>query len=180
MARAQGGSRSALEALLRGHYDRVHAVCRRMTGNDSDAADAAQEALIAIARGLPRFDGRSRFSTWAYRIAVNASIDELRRRDRTRASSLDDPRIAALPRAMDLPGPGPGDPESSAERLDVDAALLRLPPTFRAAVVLRDLCDLDYDEIALVLALPPGTVRSRIARGRSTLARLLSPAGSET
>jgi RNA polymerase sigma factor (sigma-70 family) len=72
-----------------------------------------------------------------------------------------------------------GDPELSAARLDVDDALRRLPPDFRAAVVLRDLCGLDYAEIAEVLGLAPGTVRSRIARGRSALVRLLEPTRSE-
>ena len=60
----------------------MFAVCRRITGNDADAADATQEALLAVVRGLPRFDGRSRFSTWVYRIATNAALDELRRRQR--------------------------------------------------------------------------------------------------
>ncbi|MFZ9629883.1 MAG: RNA polymerase sigma factor, partial [Ilumatobacteraceae bacterium] len=69
MAAAQQGDRAALDALLRRHYGRVHAVCRRITGSHADAADAAQEALIAIVRGLPRFDGRSSFGTWAYRVA---------------------------------------------------------------------------------------------------------------
>ena len=79
---AQGGDRGALDQLLRRHYDRVHAVCRRITGHDADAADAAQDAMIAIVRNLDRFDGRSSFGTWAYRIATNASLDELRRRKR--------------------------------------------------------------------------------------------------
>ncbi|HRE03817.1 MAG TPA: RNA polymerase sigma factor, partial [Ilumatobacteraceae bacterium] len=82
VAAAQGGDRASLDALLRRHYDRIFAVCRRVTGNEADGADAAQEALIAIVRGLPRFDGRSSFSTWIYRIATNASLDELRRRRR--------------------------------------------------------------------------------------------------
>ena len=85
---AQGGDRGALDQLLRRHYDRVHAVCRRITGNDADAADAAQEAMIAIVRNLDRFDGRSSFGTWAYRIATNASLDELRRRKRRRLSDV--------------------------------------------------------------------------------------------
>ena len=79
---AQQGDRSSMDQLLRRHYDRIYAVCRRVTGHDTDAADAAQEAMIAIVRGLSKFDGRSSFSTWAYRIATNASLDELRRRRR--------------------------------------------------------------------------------------------------
>jgi RNA polymerase sigma-70 factor (ECF subfamily) len=169
VGRAQVGDRDAMEALLRRHYDRIYAVCRRMTGNDADAADAAQNALVAVARGLPRFDVRSLFSTWAYRIAVNCSIDELRRRSRWPSVSLEE----AAPLE-------PGDEtDESAERVDVDAALRQLPAPFRAAVVLRDMCGLDYLEIGEILELPPGTVRSRIARGRGLLVRLLEPSRSQ-
>ena len=79
---ARQGDREALEALLRRHQDRLHGLCRRMLGNDHDAEDATQEAMIAIVRGLARFDGRSAFSTWAYRVATNAALDELRRKGR--------------------------------------------------------------------------------------------------
>ncbi len=82
VAAAQGGDRFALDQLLRRHYDRIHAVCRRVAGGTRDADDACQEALIKIVRNLPRFDGRSSFGTWAYRIATNASLDELRKRQR--------------------------------------------------------------------------------------------------
>ena len=76
---AQDGDRVALDTLLRRHYDRLFALCRRITGSDADGADAAQEALLAIVRGLPRFDGRAQFSTWAYRVTTNVCLDELRR-----------------------------------------------------------------------------------------------------
>jgi RNA polymerase sigma-70 factor (ECF subfamily) len=142
-------------------------VCRRLTGNDADAADATQETLIAVVRGLGGFDGRSRFTTWTYRVAVNASLDELRRRRRRPEPGLEEYEAPA----------GGGRAERSDDsdlRLDVDAALRRLPAEFRAAVVLRDLCGLDYAEIAEVLEIPPGTVRSRIARGRAALVPLLA------
>jgi RNA polymerase sigma-70 factor, ECF subfamily len=174
-ARARDGDRDALEALLRASYGQIFAVCRRMTGNDADAADAAQDALVAIVRGLPRFDGRSRFATWAYRIAVNASIDELRRRARRSTVSLElltDRDSAGLADAFDA--------ESAVARVDVDGALLALPLEYRAPVVLRDLCGLDYAEIAEVLGVPGGTVRSRIARGRSMLAISLGKTRTET
>ncbi len=177
----RAGDRRALEELLGRHQGRLWAVCRRLTGSDADADDATQEALVSIVRALPRFDGRSRFGTWAYRIAVNASLDELRRRRRRPAPGL--PGDADLD---DLPEPQAGtsslgsggaspDPEGVALSVDVDAALRRLPPEFRAPVVLRDLCGLDYAEIAEVLGVPPGTVRSRISRGRAALAPLLAP-----
>ena len=136
-----------------------------MTGNDADAADATQEALLAVVRGLGRFDGRSAFSTWVYRVATNACLDELRRKKR-RPDPTDDEVLAA--------SAAPDPPVSDvALRVDVDRALRRLPVDFRAAVVLRDLSGLDYAEIAEVLDLPVGTVKSRIARGRGMLADLL-------
>ena len=121
---------------------------------------------MAVVRGLPNFDGRSRFSTWSYRIAVNAALDEIRRRRRRPAPESD-----ALDRAQ---GATPDLAASSDRRLDIDAALARLPLEFRTAVVLRDLCGLDYAEIASTLGIPVGTVRSRIARGRRLLVPLLA------
>ncbi|MDQ1436441.1 MAG: eukaryotic-like serine/threonine-protein kinase [Acidimicrobiaceae bacterium] len=163
MAAARDGDDQALDQLLRRHYDRIYAVCRRLAGNDADGADATQEALIAIVKGLPRFDGTSRFSTWAYRVSVNRTLDELRRRARRPSVGLDDAVLTSMAAA----------PIDVAQRVDVDQALSRLPVDFRACVVLRDLCGLDYAEIAHVLAIPPGTVRSRIARGRAALVPLL-------
>src|ERR687888_1469749 len=81
-AAANAGDRGALEVLLGRHFDRVHAICRRVTGHPEDALDATQEALIAVTRGLHRYDGRSLFTTWLYRVATNAALDELRRRKR--------------------------------------------------------------------------------------------------
>jgi len=161
---ARAGDRHALDSLLRSHFDRLHALCWRMTGGGPDADDATQEALVAIVRGLDRFDARSRFSTWAYRVTVNACLDELRRRGRRPRPTAD----ADLDRAASGAGP-----EATADRVDIDRALRQLAPEFRAAVVLRDLCTLDYAEIADVLEIPAGTVRSRIARGRAELARHL-------
>ncbi len=173
--RAQAGDTGALDDLLRRHQGRIHGVCRRLTGNDADALDATQEALISVARGLDRFDGRASFSTWVYRIATNAALDELRRRRRRPVVSLDAARTARLEPAA----PGPSVGQSVGDRLDIDAALAELPLEFRAPVVLRDLCRLDYAEIAEVLDIPPGTVRSRISRGRSALAsRLADPEGN--
>jgi RNA polymerase sigma-70 factor (ECF subfamily) len=153
---------------LRDNHDRIYAVCRRLTANDADAADATQEALIAVVRGLPRFDGRSQFSTWVYRIAVNASIDELRRRARRPVPGLETLHVAAYP-----------SDETVATTVDVESAVMQLPVDYRAPVVLRDMCGLDYAEISEILEIPAGTVKSRIARGRAALVRMLDPAGTE-
>jgi RNA polymerase sigma-70 factor (ECF subfamily) len=170
VAAAQADDARALDALLRRHYDQVHAVCRRITASAGDADDAAQEAMIGIVRGLPRFDRRSRLSTWIYRIATNAALDELRRRKRRPALALvgeeGEPIEPADPRAERTV-------EAAVDRMTIDAALDALGEEFRTAVVLRDVADLDYAEIAEVLGVPVGTVKSRIARGRSQLAAIL-------
>lgn len=175
---AAAGDRAAADALLRRHYGRIWTVCRRLAGNDADAADATQEALLAIVRGLPSFDHRARFSTWAYRVATNACLDELRRRGRRPAPGLpdDDPD-----REANVVDPAPALADRVTDRLALDDALAQLPVEFRDPVVLRDVAGHDYAEIAALLGIPPGTVRSRIARGRSRLAEMLGnqSAGTE-
>ena len=167
VAAAQRGDGGAMDQLLRRHYDRVHAVCRRIAGGSRDADDAAQEAMIRIVRNIDRFDGRSAFGTWAYRIATNTALDELRKRKRR-------PQLHVVGDDDD----GPRDiadevahrhVDSVSDRITIDAALAELPEEFKAAVVMRDVGDLDYAEIATALDVPVGTVKSRIARGRKML-----------
>ena len=165
--RASAGNREALDVLLDRHTDRVHAICRRIVLDEQDALDATQEALIAVARGITRFDGRAAFTTWLHRIATNAALDELRRRKRR--------VLTAAPRDDVADASASTVEHRVAAKLDVDAALSQVPEDFRVAVVLRDLCDLDYPEIAEVLGVPVGTVKSRISRGRQALAMLLGP-----
>jgi RNA polymerase sigma-70 factor (ECF subfamily) len=195
-----------------------------MLGNDADALDATQDALLAAIRGLGRFDARSSLATWLYRIATNACIDEMRRRRRrpvtglgadiadivgdvsfgapglfvvpteSRGHPFEEPVLRSEVRLDEGGGAGSSGPTSRspgardiagsdggggwerdpadvvAARVDVDKALASLPDDFRTAVVLRDVCDLPYDEIADILHVPVGTVRSRIARARSALA----------
>jgi RNA polymerase sigma-70 factor (ECF subfamily) len=161
---AAAGDTRALDTLLRRHASMIHAVCRRILGNADDALDATQNAMISISRRIELFDGRAKFSTWCYRVATNAALDEARRRGRRPApvEIVPEPRSDAV--HLDA---------AVADRLDVDAALARLSPEHRAAVALRDLVGLDYAEIAAVVRIPPGTVRSRIARGRAALADLM-------
>ncbi len=180
VAAAQRGERHAMDTLLRKHYAYIGAITRRVTNNESDAADATQNALIAVAKGIHKFDGTSAFTTWLHRVATNAALDELRRRKRrpepvsVGAEPQDDEgtqeravrnRLAALDINLDRID----------DRTGIDGALAQIPFDFRAPVMLRDLCGLDYAEIAEVLGIPAGTVRSRIARGRAALAPLLRP-----
>ncbi len=169
---ARSGDANAMDALLRRHYDRVHAVCRRIAGSTRDADDAAQEAMIRVVRNLDKFDGRSTFGTWVYRIATNTALDELRRRKRRPQLHMvgddddDGPRETADPLAD-------RQVDAVADRIAIDEALGDLPEEFRAPVVMRDVGDLDYAEIASALDIPIGTVKSRIARGRKMLVEQL-------
>jgi RNA polymerase sigma-70 factor (ECF subfamily) len=169
---AQQGDAAAMETLLARHYERVRAVCRRIAGASRDADDAAQEAMIRIVRNLDRFDGRSSFGTWAYRIATNTALDELRKRKRR-------PQLRMVGDDDDHRPHEPVDPiadrtvEAIGDRLSIERALADLPEEFKAPVVMRDVGDLDYAEIAAALDVPIGTVKSRIARGRRLLVEQL-------
>ena len=179
-----------MEHLLRRHHDRLFAICCGVVGR-SDADDATQAALMSIVGGLARFDHRARFTTWSHRIAVNAALDELRRRARrpmphdptegrsdgehpgrrelegVRATSKHsmEPRAAALGANPDLDDPA----QRVADRQVVEAALAGLSEDFRVPLVLAEYGALEYAEIAEVLDIPVGTVRSRIARARRQL-----------
>lgn len=171
LTRARRGESAAVETLLREYYDMIHAVCHRMVHNPDSADDAVQNTLIAVVKGLPRFDGRSSVSTWMYRIATNSAIDEIRRTQR-RPVPMADESLAAHG--------GSVDPTAElAEHLDqhsqLTAALGRVPEEFRTTLVLRYVADLDYAEIAEVLDVPVGTVRSRLSRGRHLMAEMLTP-----
>ena len=171
VAAAQAGDRAALDALLRRHYDRVHAVCRRIAGSSRDADDATQEAMISIVRALDRFDGRVG--------VLDVDLPDRHQRRARRAAPTQAPTGACTLVRDDEPAPEIVDPlaerrsRASSTRISIDDALDGLPEDFRAAVVLRDVADLDYAEIAEVLQIPVGTVKSRIARGRGQLADAL-------
>lgn len=169
--RAKRGDSVATDALLRLHYDSVRAVCHRIVVNKADAEDATQHALISIVRALPGFDGRAKFSTWVYRIATNAALDEVRR-IRRRPTPTDIDATFVLPVAD-----GTGAVEA---QMDVAQALALLPEEYRTTLVLRHVADLDYEEIAEIQGVPVGTVRSRLARGRTQLANILGNQDTST
>ncbi len=161
IARSCAGDLDAFDSLVRAHQERIYNLAYRLTGNREDATDAAQEAFVRAYQALPRFRQASAFSTWLYRIATNAALDLVRRRP------------AIPPVELTADHPARDDPEAEAQRREthrrVHAALGHLPPEYRAAVVLRDLQGLEYEEVARVLQVPIGTVRSRISRGREAL-----------
>lgn len=160
------GDRDAFGQLVGRHERRVYGICLRMLGNREDAQDAAQEAFISALRRAASFRQEAAFSTWLYRIAVNAATDQARRRGRARTTPLE-PEDAGVP----LPARDHSDHgEDVATAVTVQAALTRVPEEFRAAVVLCDLLRLPYAEAAAALGVPVGTVKSRVYRGRLALA----------
>lgn len=165
--RAQQGDQAALTQLLERYAPRLFNLCLRLVGQRADAEDLTQTALLYVIQALPRFEPRARFYTWAYRIAVNAALSHRRK---ARPVALADADV----RASDASA----DPLEAAEtRLAVAAALARMPAEFRAAVLLKDVEDMDYADIAEVLEIPLGTVKSRIARGRLWLRAALDSGG---
>ena len=155
---AAKGNTLAFEELVRLHEKKVYALALRMCGSSEDAADAAQEAFLSAWRGLPSFRGEAGFSTWLYRLTANAAIDHLRRTRRQRgALSLEDG-----PLGLDAADSGPG-PQEAAEgaelRRAVAAGLARLSDDHRQVLVLRELQELSYEEIARMLDIDLGTVK---------------------
>ena len=160
------GDRSAFDDLIRAHEDRVFSICLRVMGNRESALDATQETFLTLFRKADRFTGKAAFSTWLYRVAMNTCYDQLRKEKRRRADSL--------PEYHDPSDETAQVGFTSVElRPDLEQALAQVPEEFRAAVVLSDLEDLAISDIATVLKIPPGTVKSRIFRGRRLLADIL-------
>lgn len=166
--RAQAGSASAFEALARRYQDRVYNMCYRMLHNHADALDVTQSAFLRALQALPRFEARSSFYTWLFRIAVNLTISHRRR---PRLAQFDD-TMRTEPRTMDTA------PALALERQELSARLQRalagLEEDFRVAVLLRDVEGLDYETIGQIVGAPVGTVKSRIHRGRESLRAVLT------
>ncbi len=176
---ARRGDQEAFAQLVRLYEKRVFALTLRMCRQPEDAAEAAQEAFLAAWQGLRFFRGESSFSTWLYRLASNACVDLLRREGRHRAAagpSLNDEELN-----IDAPDTAPS-PQEAAERKElqsqVEAGLRALSPDHRQVLVLREMHQLSYEEIAQVLSLDVGTVKSRISRGRKQLRKLLLESGN--
>jgi RNA polymerase sigma-70 factor (ECF subfamily) len=180
-ARCLAGDAQAWEQLARTQHRRIYGICYRFTGSQSDAEDLAQEAFLKMYRNLSSFDPeKGSFTTWLTTLTRNLLVDNYRRSRLERSSD-----------SLDESYEGEEDGPTKAERLadggksqeqhvaglelraQIQEALKQVSPDLREAVILRDLEDMDYKEIAEILGVPQGTVKSRISRGRSELARLL-------
>lgn len=178
--RCMDGDSGAWAELVRTHHRRVYGLCYRFTGNGADAEDLTQDVFLKIYSNLTSFDGsRGSLQVWITTMTRNLLVDNFRRTKNQRAtSSLDEgwDESDELRPADRLTAAGPSPHEAAAKKeLEkmVQDALARVSTELREAVILRDLQDLDYKEIAQVLGIPEGTVKSRISRGRAELARLL-------
>ncbi len=178
--RCMDGDSSAWAEMVRAHHKRVYALCYRFTGNAADAEDLTQDVFLKIYSNLASFDsGRGSLQVWITTMTRNLLVDNFRRTRNLRATaSLDEGWDAheELKPIDRLTASGPSPHEMAAHKeveKMVQNALAQVSTELREAVILRDLQDLDYKEIAQVLAIPEGTVKSRISRGRAELARLL-------
>jgi RNA polymerase sigma-70 factor (ECF subfamily) len=178
------GDQQAWEQLVTGQHRRIYGICYRFTGSAIDAEDLTQDVFLKLYRNLASFDThKGSFQTWITTLARNLLVDHFRRTRMDRASDSLDARMTSdedgatrVDRMAELTDRGPS-PEAHASGLELKAriqqALAQLSPELREAVVFRDLEDMDYKEIAQVLRIPEGTVKSRISRGRGELARVL-------
>jgi RNA polymerase sigma-70 factor (ECF subfamily) len=181
----QGATPTGLDGAFRRLYDqykdRVYNVCYRITGSATDALDASQETFGIVFRKIGDFRFEAKFSSWVYRIAVNASIDMKRRASTRWLASLDTAPAAeqSEPPRMDLRDDRVEMPLAAASRheleSEIQAAILRLSPKMRAITVLRYVENLSYDEISETLQISLGTVKSRLSRAHEALDRELTP-----
>jgi len=179
--RCLAGEPDAWEEIVRTHNRRIYNICYRFTGSPDDAEDVAQEVFIKIYRTLSSYDSaKGAFTTWITTVTRNLLVDNYRKNKMDRLSeSMDAPQGSdedglTLSDQLADRGPTPDDRMASLETQKlVQQALLRVSPDLREALILRDLHDMDYKEIAAALRVPEGTVKSRINRGRTELARIL-------
>lgn len=179
--RCVAGDAAAWEEIVRTYNRRIYNICYRFTGSASDAEDLTQEVFIKMYRTLASYDGsKGAFVTWVTTITRNLLVDHFRKTKQDRITDSLDAATSAHEDAQplreqiqDQSAPPDARVRSREVEASVHAALARLSPELREAVILRDLQDFDYREIAAVLKVPEGTVKSRINRGRAELARLL-------
>lgn len=164
VANAKEGDRAAFDELVRATHAETYTLARRLTGNEEDASDVTQEAYLRAYKGLKRFRGDARFSTWMYRITANCAATHMGRRHKHRHDELPDhvvdEVVAHDPEAR---------AEASALRTELEAALAELSPKLRAVVMLRDVYDLAHESIAAELGISESAAKVRLHRARQQL-----------
>lgn len=182
------GQEAALGDLLAAFKPRIWSICWRTLRHYEDAADLTQDVLVKVMTGLERFDRRSKFSTWVYRIAINACMSHLRKQKLRRHPSLDAPAGGAeeggrpTTRANQLPSgePGPAaDVQQGDELKALSRALGELDEEQRLLILLRDMHDIEYVQLAEIFEVPVGTIKSRLFRARGALCERMEELGSD-
>ena len=175
VSRCLGGDEAAWEDLVRQHTRQVYGLCYRFTGSGAEAQDLTQEVFLRVFRTLKTFrSAEGSFGTWLARVARNLLIDHYRRTRQERVTDPIEEQLAVLEEKGATASERPDRAVAGREASEIlQAALQKLSPDLREAVILRDLQEMEYREIAEVLRIPEGTVKSRINRGRAELARLL-------
>lgn len=175
--RSKKGDRDAFEHLVQLYENKVYTIAYRLMGNHADAADLAQESFIKIYQALPNFRGDSSFSTWIYHITVNVCRDELRKRQRRPTVSLDEPTGDGNNNTYEIRSTAPG-PEEMLDRSETQAMIQQcldnLSDDYRTILVMREIQELAYEEIAEILGCSLGTVKSRLSRARQALKEKIS------
>ena len=172
--RCLGGEESAWEEMAKAYTRRVYALCYRFTGNDGQAQDLTQEVFLRIFKNLKSFrSGEGSFTTWLTKLTRNLLIDHYRRTKLDRATDSIEDQLPVLEEVQTAFTRTDGLVSGREASELLQAGLQKLSPELREAVILRDLEEMEYREIARVLNVPEGTVKSRLNRGRSELARVL-------
>jgi len=175
VTRCLSGDETAWEQLVRVHTRHVYALCYRFTGSGAESQDLTQEVFVRVFRTLKSFRStEGSFGTWLTRVTRNLLIDHYRRTRQERVTDSIEDQLPSLEQEGSGLGMRPDQALAGREASEIlQAALQKLSPDLREAVILRDLQEMEYREIAEVLGIPEGTVKSRINRGRAELARLL-------
>ena len=175
--KAQNGDVTAFSELIESYQQNVYNLAYRMSGNAEDAADIAQEAFIKLYLSISKFKGNAKFSTWVYRITTNACLDAIKKRKKTKTYSISDSVETEegeyLREFEDLSVNVEEGFERKEQQRIINEAIATLPEKHRAIIILRDINELSYEEIAATLNCSEGTVKSRISRARANLYEVL-------
>lgn len=177
VVRARAGDEDAFSALVQQHQQQIFSLCLRMTNNREDAFDLSQEAFLRAWRGLPQFQQSSRFSTWMFALTRNVCLDFLRtrRHDNTVPLTFEDENGEQTPLPVADPAPQPEElAEQKQSRQTVAECMALLPAEYREILQLRVVGELSYEQIADILNVRLGTVKSRLCRARLALRRALT------
>lgn len=182
VVRTLKGDEEGFEKLVEKYQNKVYTLCYRYSGNDEDACDLAQEAFIKAYRSLDSFKGSSRFGTWLYRITTNVCLDEIRRKKRRiQADSLDQPVEGWDNEMARIVTDDTNTIDTLYEQRElsqyIQTLLMQMKPEHRMVLLLKDIMEFSYEEIAQMLNISSGTIKSRLSRARELLRRKLLDKG---